>query len=434
MPIRFVDRRGYVGQLPGSVDGAIALLQGTHVRPAGRTGVVNAQFDGATASLIGGFTTSSNRLGSIATTLGGASSAISGTHIGGGLVDGALADISWAGTMPVVATGNLASFGGVNGPVNSAPDSVNAVSSVNLGTNYAWVAGDPQWIVPDSYNGNKSILNRYGYPSATGGSFSSSGPAIFGIRYAFPQPFMSIYYNTIWKILTATIPPAGQVKFERITGSPNVNGGLTDDAWANILVNQYGSSASFQIQSQGPGNNGGSLLPNVQFGGDGWDIGGWVRREVFIVAGSSGVSNGSIQWRVTRLSDGAILSQGSVSGRMLWGGTDPAYRAFILQGLPANAMLQDGSQIFIDSNSKAVANYSAAAFPGAVVLGNASTYAACDTRRFVMQDVQSAGSGNIRIRANKGVLPSLGSAWAYVMGGINTPLNSNGIVPTPVGG
>lgn len=81
MPIRYVDRRAYLGRLQVTLDDAAALWQGTHVRPAGRTGVIASQLDPATASIVGGFTVSSNRTGVIATTLDGVTASLVGTFL-----------------------------------------------------------------------------------------------------------------------------------------------------------------------------------------------------------------------------------------------------------------------------------------------------------------------------------------------------------------
>lgn len=115
MPIRFVDRRGYVGQVAVPVDGANGLLLGTHVRPAGRTGVILAQADGVTSSIPGTYTTGANRTGSIITSLAGTTGLLTGAF-GGVLIDGATVTVQGpAATLPPVRESLL----GVNGVINT---------------------------------------------------------------------------------------------------------------------------------------------------------------------------------------------------------------------------------------------------------------------------------------------------------------------------
>lgn len=97
MPIRYVDRRAHIGQMPVSLDDVQALLQGTHVLPAGRTGIIATQLGAVTSSIIGGFTQSANRTGNIIALLGDVSPSITGTFVApGGMsapgVAGAIAD------------------------------------------------------------------------------------------------------------------------------------------------------------------------------------------------------------------------------------------------------------------------------------------------------------------------------------------------------
>jgi hypothetical protein len=81
MPVRFVDRRAYLGRLNPQLDSATGLLQGTHVQPAGRTGVIGTQLQPAVGSVVGGFTLSANRTGQIITTLDGGGGALVGTNL-----------------------------------------------------------------------------------------------------------------------------------------------------------------------------------------------------------------------------------------------------------------------------------------------------------------------------------------------------------------
>lgn len=84
MPIRYVDRRAYLGPLSSSIDGVQGLVQGTNVAPPGRLGSLATQLGGVTPNIIGGFTPGANRTGSIIATLDGASSILSGTFVASG--------------------------------------------------------------------------------------------------------------------------------------------------------------------------------------------------------------------------------------------------------------------------------------------------------------------------------------------------------------
>lgn len=79
MPIRYVDRRAFLGELPASLGGVSGLIQGTHVGPPGRTGIITTQLGGITSDIPGSFRPNANRTGVISTTLSGAAALILGS-------------------------------------------------------------------------------------------------------------------------------------------------------------------------------------------------------------------------------------------------------------------------------------------------------------------------------------------------------------------
>jgi hypothetical protein len=86
--IRLVDRRGQIGRIAAELAGAASLFQGTHTRPAARTGNILTQLQGVTAAFVGGFTLSANRTGTIATTLAGVTAQLQGTFApAGGIIN-----------------------------------------------------------------------------------------------------------------------------------------------------------------------------------------------------------------------------------------------------------------------------------------------------------------------------------------------------------
>lgn len=351
--------------------------------------------------------------------------------VGGGaaITDGQAFTMNGSGFGTNVSASDQAFFGGVNGPIEGAATGTVISSGVTLPSGWTLPGGDPTFVSSArAYNGTKSILHRYGYATATGGSFNSS-LFQYAMLFNFGASIKSLYTNVAY-YFTVPVDSGGQVKLQRPVG-PNGDG-FTDTDYPNILTNNFpdvngANESAFQLQSLAPGNTGGSLLPNLLPNGPFLSLNAWVRLELFFNFGTASGSDGTIAYRSTRLSDGTVLSSGTTGARTIWGGTDPEFSRWVIQGYMGNDAQQDGSQLNIDRDSYAVANKSASTFPKSVLLGDASTYAACTKTTLVIQKFTSWSDTAIGITVNKGVHSNLTGKYLYAMSAIDTAINSSGV-------
>lgn len=312
---------------------------------------------------------------------------------------------------------NQAFFGGVNGPIEQAANGADIkAGSGLLPSGWTYPGSTPQLVSSArAYSGTKSILNRFGYDVATGGVYDS-GNFQYGIQFDFGAPYRSLYTNACFYFDPAGYT-SGQVKFQRFVGA--AGGGIQDSDYPNVLFNQYGFPAFQRASSTGD-------LGNISPGGNIWVWNGWVRQEVFFVPGTSGGTDGSVQWRVTRLSDGVVIAAGNRNGLRFWAGADPAFRYWVIQGYIGNEFGRDGVQLTIDRDVFAIANLASSAFPRFTVIGDASTYSACDKSRLSVAPFTSWSNTRIGLKINKGAHANLIAKHLYVMQGLNSPLNENG--------
>lgn len=351
---------------------------------------------------------------------------ISGVSGGTTLVDGDPFTVSGSGFGTNVSASNQAWLGGVNGFIETSAAngriSSGALSTLTLPSGWSAIGEGPE-IISDlrAYGGTKSLLNRAGYSAQTGGTYDSELYQ-YGVNYDFGEAFLSLYFSTVW-YLENNGNTSGQVKFERIVGA--AGGGLTDNDFPNVLFNMFGSSGSAQRRSLG-GDASNDILPNLSYD-SGWVFDGWIRREVFFVPGTSGTSDGSLQYRFTRLSDGTVLDSGSFTGQLFWGDADPAFRYLVLQGYLGNGMHTDGAQLYLGRDSFAIANPSSAAFPKHVLLLDAATYAASNKALGSFCQFSEWGDTSITIAVNQGAHSNLTGKYLYVMEGIDDPINTEGI-------
>ena len=346
------------------------------------------------------------------------------------LVDGQSVSISGSGFGTNSVTQAFA--GGVNGPIQGATANSN-ISNSSGGSNLAlggvltWAGGDPQFASDAQTWGGRSIMNRYGYNVATGGTYNSS-LFQYGFRADFGARVFATYWRTQYYIsIPGGTPQTGQVKHERYTGQPGVNSGLTDDAIACLLCNMYPSASS---NGQTQRFSAGPALSNISEGGPGWVLDGWIQREYMLVPGSQDGTDGTFAWRHTRLSDNTVIASGSQTGLTFWQTGDISMRSWVMQNQFHNAAGVDGSVLWIGRDFYCSANLSNTTKPKFLLLGDASTYAACVPNKMVIQKTTSWSDTSISFTLNKGQLSSLSGVYAYAMSDLNTPINSNGIIPS----
>lgn len=338
--------------------------------------------------------------------------------------------------------------GGIAGPIESAANGTDIVSGVTLNSGFAIAGGDPQFIsTARALNGTKSILNRVGYTVATGGSFTdpgSGGKSIYGIRFDPGAPFLrAVSIVASYK----TGFTNGQIKFIRFAGKlTNINGsnsdGLTDDSAPDILFNCYhggiGAKAQWWDNTVAGSTVGSSSrfeeeLPNTDLGVDPtWIDDGWVQQSYDFTPGTIETADGAINWRMVDATNvSTVVVASSTSGRRFWRTGDSGHRWWLQQFYLANTAQVDGAQINIDRDAYAVFNTASNAFPKFIYAGNASTYTACT--KLVVQKFATWADTSITGTFNRGQLGGLtpgSDFWMYAMSGINTAINSSGVVPT----
>lgn len=352
--------------------------------------------------------------------------------------DGGTFTINGSGFGTNVAAANQAFFGGVNGPVQQATAGVD-IRGLTFPTGFVMtgteVGSDPEFVdkTRQFENTGSSIKHRYGYTQLTGGTYT--GPTVedpmadsSNFQWGFQFDFGSGGYRSIYTKVRVYYADAGrtagQVKFQRFTG--DADGGIQDGDMPNSLFQEYATIFPANIRRLF-----GSSDLNTDLGSGGttneaWVRNGWVEHELFIVPGTAGSANGSVQWRFTNGATGAVTASGTLTGRQ-WLDTGDIFRWWVLQGYIANEAQWDGAEISWDRDAYAIANTSSTAFPKVVVLGDASTFAACTKRLLSIQKFTSWSDTSIDIVINKGAHSNLTGKYLYVLDGINSAVNSSGI-------
>lgn len=370
---------------------------------------------------------------------GSSSSSSSG---GGNLTDGGTYTISTSGA-GTNANVVIAFLGGVNGSIEAAADGTNATSSVTLPTGFAWSGSDPTYVsTARSFNGSRSLFNRYGYHTYSGGTYDGTGcgtpPCDGAFQWGFrfdtgASGFLRAYTRVVTYKTTGS--GVGQIKFQRFTGrltdaGGGNTGGVTDDNIPNILLNCYTDGIGSAVQL----NDGGGSEPNIDMvANPTWVNNGWVMQEYDFTPGTINTANGSIAWRFTNNSTYAALTNGSGSStsKRFFVTGDNSYRYWIIHHYIANGAQVDGAELNIDRDAVGYFNTASTAFPKNVIACNASTYAASTV--CVPEPFLTWSDTTITGTFNKGALTGLTPGthfWMYVVTGINTVLNSSGIVPT----
>lgn len=230
----------------------------------------------------------------------------------------------------------------------------------------------------------------------------------------------------------------GQIKINRYVGVPDAvidvhgDGGSNsvheDGRIPNTLLHDFwgGPGAYLTIQATGhpgdePGFSANSLL---QFNK-------WVLLEtLFTPDSTAGAGDGTFQIRTVDPDDySTVYGSQTIGPRVFWGGSDAAYEWLVVQLYIGNEMQQTGVAVYLDPEQYIAAN-AAGTSVKFILMCNASTYSA-STQCSICQHT-SWSDTSITFSANKGKLSSLdnGSAWAYPMSAINTPISNDGYTPS----
>jgi hypothetical protein len=317
------------------------------------------------------------------------------------------------------------SLGGYNNRIELAAD-----DTLFTALNYpGWSESDPIVRVSSAQKLTRNKSLRLTYSPSTNA---------FGLVRRFnPYRAAMHIYDVYFDPLTQT---QGQVKWTRHVGraaianppspEPSVH---VDNRYPNVLYHDFrgGPGSYITIQTAGnygaePGFPNSCLIPFRR----------WVRiQEQWLFDTNPGDGNGSVQLRITDPVTGEVLGEGTISNRLMWGVGDEQYRYFVIQfylgSHPSTPGFQTpGVSLFLDPDCMSYMNEGARAAPRYAIIGNSPTYS--PTMRWTPQLATFYSDNRVEIGSvSKGVLASLnnGSAWVYLMAGINTPINTAGLVP-----
>jgi len=346
---------------------------------------------------------------------------------GGSLTDGGTTTINGSGFGTNVSVANQEWLGGVNGVIEGIANNTTWISVAR--TNWTFPGGHVQRITTlASLNGTKSLGNL---------NFSDASNYQFGTKFDTGG----------YRVCTVRVPvyvynsansTTGQVKFLRFVGGPIADDqGIDDDDVPNCYVSRFwnGIESNFAV-NEGTPDLIGYIDPKVS--GDIGFRGEWMEKQTtragdwyifefqFTAPSAAGVADGALRWRTYNATTGAVKSAGEVTSRAWWQSTSNAFRYLTLQGYMGNT-LADGSEVYFDRDIYITWNTSGTTPPKYILLGDASTFAACTkltTCRWTgsWSDTQITG-----VEVNKGYHSNLTGKYWYVMSAPGSPINSNGI-------
>jgi hypothetical protein len=252
-------------------------------------------------------------------------------------------------------------------------------------------------------------------------------------------PVLSIYWNTLVYLDKGSFT-SGQLKNYRL--HCDGGSGFEDELSGGTPITGRGNSLFQHLETGFPANinriwSPGSAGTNLNLNSGGSALGmvragRWVRHEIWVVPGTPGSANGSISWRFVDTSDGTVLASGTHTNVQFLGSTDAGFTRFTIQQYMGNGLEGDGVATYVDGDIHVAYSTADTSFPQSVVMGDASTWAACTKYRSPIQRITSRSSSLIAGKFNKGVLTGVTPGvdiWAYVLNGVDSVLNSSGIVP-----
>lgn len=326
-----------------------------------------------------------------------------------------------------IADGNSFTFGGTGFGTNSATvkwfGGVNGlIESASVGT-YMNTVGGSGWAASQNL---EYELDQHTQISTTRSwshskAFSSFNDTMtdgrFGISYDTGGTVTDLFLRDYVRL--DTVASGGQWKMLRFNG----DGINTDNHLAGMYISQYpngpGSFALVNATGWQTGYNGvPSLGSNM-----GVSYNGWYARECRIVPGTQGGSNGILELRFWRMSDGANVLNYSVSNVQNYGASETGrIRYVVFQNYQGNPNFDNGSattNVFMDDL------YISNGGQKRVYLGDASTYAAVVYKE--IQPFTAWADTEITITINKGGFSNLTNKYLYVIGSDGSVINSNGI-------
>lgn len=270
-------------------------------------------------------------------------------------------------------------------------------------------------------NGTKSLLN-----DTVGGNYQ------FGMRYDCGAT-RAVQFTRCSYYLDNPDNVVGQLKFIRSVGDIATYGGIHDANQPNHYITYFNPAAG----------GGGYYMPinNSTLGGTNttrsatsssgiyYSEGVWITLEYTSTYNTDvSASDGEVVLVARDEETGAILGSYTWSGiRLDYGGAD-RHRWILHQFYMGNGLANGNTKCYIDRD--VYVSYSTTTTkPKFILLGNASTYAACT--KFTICEytawVDNGATSDITFRVNQGYHASLSGIYVYAMSGPNTPINSTGV-------
>jgi hypothetical protein len=329
---------------------------------------------------------------------------------GGSLVDGGTYVANSSGLGTTVSASNVEWIGGVNGYVETLGNGANF--SDNLPSASWHQVGNVDTVVSngDTLSGTVSLYNN----------FDSVNNWQFGSTFDSGAGQKSMYIRAAYKFLNPNNQTMGQVKLFRFNGSDAIED-LNSYFYFTRYYNGSGNYMPYTagnvfFTSEGGGTSGNFVIQDV-----------WIVAEMLLTPDSTpNAGDGSIQWRHYRADTGAITTFGTITGATVWTTTTSAnpFRFFVFQCGFYNEF-NNPMSLYIDRDMYFAWNTSSNACPKYVLLGNASTFAACTV--FSICKWSAWADTQVTFTINKGQHSSLSGLYIYFMSAPGSPINSSGV-------
>lgn len=350
---------------------------------------------------------------------------------GGALSDLDVVTITGSGFGTNVAAANQEFIGYSNGPVESATDGTSWTGIAR--TNWTFPGTDAQLVSTNtSLNGAKSLASL---------NFNDTTHFQYGSKYDLGAAKKVVMFRGAFKVVDP-VSGTGQVKFVRVIGGPWTSDlGISDAQAPNSYVSRawQGIQSNINVNEAFPDVINNTLDPSMGSGnGVQWiekvtsTSGDWYTFEfVFTCPSSNGAADGAVTWRTWNETTGALKSSGTITGVTMWNTTDSTpWRYVVLQMYIGNGFADSTTQVYCDRDFYITWADSGTTFPKYILLGDASTFAAC-VKKTLCQWGFSGGTwsdtsiGGVKI--NKGMHANLTGKYWYVMSAPGTAINSSGI-------
>lgn len=310
-------------------------------------------------------------------------------------------------------------LGGANSPIEAA--AYNTLFSAFMPANWAMPgAAGTRVRTERSLNGTKALCH-----DRTGGAYQ------FAFRYDHPEVTRTLFYRYSYYLENPN-NVAGQLK--QIRATPAYGSGFEDGNIANTYLTRNGSGTGIIV-------NNGSGATNLGFYPRLWDSGSsgswhaegtWVTVTAYVTCNSAvGVADGKWRVGVRRESDNTVIGNITMSNAGLWLRAEATpYSRQTFQFYMGNGYDQ-ACKTYIDRDVYVMGSTTTAC-PKYLLIGNASTYAACTIFTIapfsVWDDSVGGGAAAITFQLNRGRHLSLEGLYLYAMSDVETPLNSTGVL------